>query len=155
VLSYELLTFRKPFRGEHLSTVLYRILNEQPEPVESIAADVPPALAAVVRRAMEKSADKRYASMQDFLRDLHALYRELTGASARYSNIARLMSDAADLEATVATPSHGMDTLHITPPSGALARVPVPQAPRPTPAVSPASAPEARLLRPPQEASSS
>jgi serine/threonine-protein kinase len=133
VLSYELLTFRKPFRGEHLSTVLYRILNEQPEPVESIASDVPPALAAVVRRAMEKSADKRYASMQDFLKDLHALYRELTGASARYSNIARLMSDAADLEATVATPSHGMDTLHITPPSGALARVPMPQAPRPTP----------------------
>jgi serine/threonine-protein kinase len=133
VLSYELLTFRKPFRGEHLSTVLYRILNEQPEPVESIAADVPPALAAVVRRAMEKSADKRYASMQDFLRDLHALYRELTGASARYSNIARLTSDAADLDATVATPSHGMNTLHITPPSGALARVPVPQAPRPTP----------------------
>jgi serine/threonine-protein kinase len=142
VLSYELLTFRKPFRGEHLSTVLYRILNEQPEPVESIASDVPPALAAVVRRAMEKSADKRFATMQDLLKDLHAIYRELTGASARFSNIARLTSDAADLEATLATPSHGMDTLHITPPSGALARVPVPQAPRPTPPTPPPPPPK-------------
>src|SRR5215475_5017053 len=57
VVAYELFTYRKPFRGEHLSTVLYRILNEQPEPIESIASDVPPALAAVVRRAMEKSVD--------------------------------------------------------------------------------------------------
>jgi serine/threonine-protein kinase len=134
VLSYELLAYRKPFRGEHLSTVLYRILNEQPEPVESIASDVPPALAAVVRRAMEKSADKRYPTMQELLKDLHALYREMTGASARFSNIARLTSAAsADLDTTVATPSHGMDTVHITPPSGALARVPVPQAARPSP----------------------
>jgi serine/threonine protein kinase len=50
VLSYEFLTLRKPFRGEHLSTVLYRILNEQPEPLGTIASDVPPALAAVVNR---------------------------------------------------------------------------------------------------------
>ncbi len=133
VVSYELLTYRKPFRGEHLSTVLYRILNEQPEPVETVAADVPPALAAVVRRAIEKSPDKRFPSMQDLLRDLHALYRELTGASARYSNIARLTADAPDLDATLATPSRGVDTVHITPPSGALARAPAPAPARPTP----------------------
>jgi serine/threonine protein kinase len=139
VLSYELLTLRKPFRGEHLSTVLYRILNEQPEEIESIAPDVPPALAAAVRRAIEKAPDKRYSSMQDFLKDLHALYRELTGASARYSNIIRLAAAApSDLEATLATPSHGVDTIHITPPSGALARAPVPQTARPTPPPPPA-----------------
>jgi serine/threonine-protein kinase len=131
VLAYELLTYRKPFRGEHLSTVLYRILNEQPEAIETIAPDVPPALAAAVRRAIEKSADKRYASMQDFLRDLHAIYREMTGASARYANIARLTAatEVSDLDATVATPSHGVETAHISPPSGALARVPAPQPP--------------------------
>jgi serine/threonine protein kinase len=134
VLAYELLALRKPFRGEHLSTVLYRILNEQPEPIESIATDVPPALASVVRRAIEKSPEKRYSSMQDLLRDLHALYKELTGASARYSNIARLTStEPPDSETTVATPSHGMETIHITPPSGALARVPAPEPARITP----------------------
>jgi serine/threonine-protein kinase len=134
VLAYELLTYRKPFRGEHLSTVLYRILNEQPEPIESVATDVPPALAAAVRRAIEKQADKRYPTMQDLLRDLHALYREMTGASARYSNIARLTQvEASDVDTTVATPSHGVDTVHITPPSGALARAPAPAPSRPTP----------------------
>lgn len=134
VLAYELLTYRKPFRGEHLSTVLYRILNEQPEPIESIAPDVPPVLAAAVRRAIEKSPDKRYPSMQDLLRDLHALYKELTGASARYATIARMTSnEPPELETTVATPSHGTQTVHITPPSGALARVPAPEPARTTP----------------------
>ncbi len=41
VLSYELLTYRKPFRGEHLSTVLYKILNDTPEPIETLTQDVP------------------------------------------------------------------------------------------------------------------
>jgi len=142
VLSYELLTYRKPFRGEHLSTVLYRILNEQPEPLESIAPDVPPALAAVVRRAMEKSADKRYPSMQEMLRDLHALYKELTGASARYSTIAKMTSaPPPDADATVRTPARGTATVHITPPSGALARVPVPEPTRPTPPPPPPARP--------------
>jgi serine/threonine-protein kinase len=148
VLAYELLTYRKPFRGEHLSTVLYKILNEQPEPVETVAPDVPAALAAVVRRAMEKSPDRRYPSMQDVLRDLHALYKELTGASARYSTIARLAATGSpDLETTVATPSHGTRTVHITPPSGALARVPAPEPPRATPPPArPAAAPGLELV---------
>ncbi len=144
VVAYELFTYRKPFRGEHLSTVLYRILNEQPEAIESIAPDVPPALIAVTRRALEKSPDKRYASMQDFLRDLHAVYRELTGASARYSTIARLTEAGnPDLDTTIATPSHGMATVHITPPSGALARVPEPA--RGTPPSAGAARPPAGL----------
>ncbi|MGH9367744.1 MAG: serine/threonine protein kinase, partial [Thermoanaerobaculia bacterium] len=142
VVAYELLTYRKPFRGEHLSTVLYRILNEQPEPIESIATDVPPALVAVVRRAMEKQVDKRYPSMQEMLRDLHALYREMTGASARFSNLARLTHvEASSVETTVATPSRGVETAHITPPSGALARVPAPAPAPPAPPATPARSP--------------
>ncbi len=138
VVAYELFTYRKPFRGDHLSTVLYRILNEQPEPIGSIATDVPPALIEVTRRALEKLADKRYQSMQDLLRDLHAVYRELTGASARFSTIARLTgAGGPDMDATIATPSRGMQTVRITPPSGALARAPEPSrgaSPPPPPA---------------------
>ena len=63
------------------------------------------------------------------------LYRELTGASARFSTVARLTAPSeTDLETTIATPSHGMATVHITPPSGALARAPDPA--RPTPSAS-------------------
>src|SRR5262249_32327503 len=84
VLSYELLTYRKPFRGEHLSTILYKILNENPEPIPSVAPEVPPALVTVVGRALAKSPADRYSSMEELRRDLLLIHRELVGASARY-----------------------------------------------------------------------
>ncbi|HEX7253605.1 MAG TPA: protein kinase [Thermoanaerobaculia bacterium] len=131
VLAYELITYRKPFRGEHLSTVLYKILNETPEPPETITPDVPPDLSAAVMRAMEKDITQRYPSMEALRLDLQVIYRQLIGSSARFTTAPRLSQSyrptgsEIDPDATIATPSKGMiRTEHITPPSGALARVP-------------------------------
>ena len=130
IVAYELLTYRKPFRGEHLSTVLYKILNETPEPIAKLAPEVPAALSAAVDRAMAKEREKRYPSMEDFRRDLVEVYREITGSSARFS--AGTAAVSVDSDATVRTPSKGMEAMHITPPSGALARVPMPTEATPT-----------------------
>ncbi|HEY1249769.1 MAG TPA: serine/threonine-protein kinase [Thermoanaerobaculia bacterium] len=134
VLSYELLSYRKPFRGEHLSTVLYKILNDSPEPLETIAQDVPPALIAAVNRAISKIPDERYPTMEEYRQDLHAVFRELTGSSGMYAR--SLLHDAPtratrsgsdEYDTTLATPSSGVGITvpaNITPPSGALARQP-------------------------------
>jgi len=130
ILSYELLTYRKPFRGEHLSTVLYKILNETAEPIAKLAPEVPAALSAAVDRAMAKERENRYPSMEEFRRDLAEVYREITGSSARLP--AGTAALPVDPDATLRTPSKGMEAMHITPPSGALARVPVPAEATPT-----------------------
>jgi serine/threonine protein kinase len=130
VLAYELLTYRKPFRGEHLSTVLYKILNETPEPIDSLVQDVPPALIAAVNCAMAKTPDERYPTMEAFRKDLHGIYRELSGRSGMYPTIpgdpVRTVRPDSDDDTTLATPSSGVaaSRVGITPPSGALARVP-------------------------------
>ncbi|HTD52464.1 MAG TPA: serine/threonine-protein kinase, partial [Thermoanaerobaculia bacterium] len=85
VVAYELLTYRKPFRGEHLSTVLYKILNETPEPADAVAPDIPASLSATVTRAMEKDIGQRYPSMEALRLDLNAIYRQLSGSSARFT----------------------------------------------------------------------
>ena len=121
ILAYEVLTFRKPFRGEHLSTVLYKILNETPEPIETLSPDAPPALVAVVNRAMEKQRENRYASMEALKQDLLNIQRELAGSSGQYPT-AVLPVD--EMDATMMTPSGGIVPSSITPPSGSLARVP-------------------------------
>ncbi len=129
VLAYELLTNRKPFRGEHLSTVLYKILNETPEPAHAIAPEVPAALSQVVALAMDKDIAHRYASMEALRQDLQAIYRQLSGGSGRYDTAqtgAPRPTTEVDPDATIKTPSKGMVRPFpgITPPSGALARVP-------------------------------
>jgi serine/threonine-protein kinase len=125
ILAYEVLTYRKPFRGEHLSTVLYKILNETPEPIETLSPDSPPALAAIVHRAMEKQRENRYASMEALKQDLLNVQRELAGSSGQYPT-AVLPVD--EMDATVMTPSGGIVPSSITPPSGSLARMPAPDA---------------------------
>ena len=135
VLSYELLCFRKPFRGEHLSTILYKILNETQEPIETVVPDAPPALVAAVNRALAKAPADRYPTMEEFRKDLQAVYRELAGASGMFK-VTQVLPDtvrairevAPDEDPTLATPSAGLPPFNITPPSGALARVPAPDA---------------------------
>ncbi|HWZ86789.1 MAG TPA: serine/threonine-protein kinase [Thermoanaerobaculia bacterium] len=135
VLAYELLAYRKPFRGEHLSTILYKILNESPEALQTLAQDAPPALVAAVNRALAKSPADRYPTMEEMRRDLQDIHRELTGASGRYpvtqvlpDTVRTLRPEVADEDPTLATPSSGVSPMHVRPPSGALARVAAPDA---------------------------
>jgi len=146
VLAYELVTYRKPFRGEHLSTVLYKILNDAPEPIANLVQDAPPALVAAIERAMAKSAPDRYPSMEAFRRDLQAIYRELQPETpgANSATVRTIRPGSDELETTLATPSSGVNPLGITPPSGALARVPAASTSDRTPT-------SASLNRPPLE----
>ncbi len=139
VLAYELLTYRKPFRGEHLSTVLYKILNDVPEPIETLAQDVPPALAAAVQGAMAKLPAQRYPTMEAFRKDLQAVYRELSGESGGHAGVPAfaetvrtIRPPSDDMDTTLATPASGVSPIAFTPPSGALARVPAPSEATPT-----------------------
>ncbi|HKF45604.1 MAG TPA: serine/threonine-protein kinase [Thermoanaerobaculia bacterium] len=132
VLAYELLAYQKPFRGEHLSTILYRILNEAPEPIDQIAPEVTPALAAIVNKAIEKNIQNRYPSMEAMRQDLISVYRQVAGGSGAiptgsFSSASPGAAAPFDPDETIKTPSKGMETSHITPPSGALARVPAPE----------------------------
>jgi CheY-like chemotaxis protein len=62
VLAYEMLAFRAPFRNDNLFRLLEMIVKEDPDPLIELAPDTPPALLAVVSRAMEKNPADRFAS---------------------------------------------------------------------------------------------
>jgi len=66
VVLYEALTGVNPFKAEDLATVLYRIVHETPVPACERNPAIPPALSAVVERAMAKEPDARYATASAF-----------------------------------------------------------------------------------------
>jgi len=70
VMAWELLSYQRPFVGQHISTVLYQILNEQPPPLRDAAPDAPAEVIAVVDRCLEKKPERRYPSCTELLRDL-------------------------------------------------------------------------------------
>ena len=105
VLAYELLTGQKPFTGDHISTVLYKIMNEAPPRPGEIDPLIPRALEAAVARALEKDRNNRYASCAELRADLST---SLRGVSPDAVTRATVIHAVADTEKTVATPSGGL-----------------------------------------------
>ena len=77
VVCYEMLTGLKPFAGDSISSVLYRIVNEPPADISLQLERVPAPLATFLARALAKSPDERF---QDGAAFATALRR--AGASA-------------------------------------------------------------------------
>ncbi len=73
VLLFEMLTGKPPFRGEHEAAIMYSIVNEEPQPIEQFNNNIPSGLTEILKRALEKSPDARYQSMQDVVNDLSLL----------------------------------------------------------------------------------
>jgi beta-lactam-binding protein with PASTA domain/predicted Ser/Thr protein kinase len=72
VMLYELLTGRVPFDAESAVTIALKHISERPVPPSELNPDVPPALEAVVMRALEKDPARRFADADAFIEALQA-----------------------------------------------------------------------------------
>jgi serine/threonine-protein kinase len=72
VICYEMLTGERPFTGEHLTTVVYKIVAEDPVPVQRLNPTLGPQIDAVLRRGLAKKPDARYGSCIDLVNTLDA-----------------------------------------------------------------------------------
>lgn len=79
VLSYELLTLSRPFSGDHISTVLYKIMNEAPPSPADVTPSLPPELVRIVEKALQKDRENRYASCAEMKADLESVLTVLSG----------------------------------------------------------------------------
>jgi tRNA A-37 threonylcarbamoyl transferase component Bud32/tetratricopeptide (TPR) repeat protein len=70
VILYELLTGKKPFGGDNMSTIVYRIVNEEPQRVTEINRELHGGYESVVRRALAKNPEDRYQSCREMITDL-------------------------------------------------------------------------------------
>jgi CHASE2 domain-containing sensor protein/tRNA A-37 threonylcarbamoyl transferase component Bud32 len=82
VTLYEMLTGEKPFTGETVATLMYRIANAEHPRIEAARADLPPGIAAVIDKALAKNPDQRYQRGSEMAKDLRALIAKSAGAGA-------------------------------------------------------------------------
>src|ERR1700688_1923685 len=67
VILYELMTGEKPFPGQNITTVIYKIITEDPIPPRSLDSSIHPGLSAVITRALAKDPAARYQSCHELL----------------------------------------------------------------------------------------
>ena len=73
VMLYESLSGRKPFSGDTTPTVLYKIVNEPPDPIETEKLQgISPSIRTVLDRSLAKNPDERFQTAEDLAKALRA-----------------------------------------------------------------------------------
>ena len=157
VVLYELLTNRKPFQGDNLTAISYKIVHEDFTPPADLSADIPHEFNPIVARAMAKDPWNRYQRGKDLALALYQLKAHMEEQKAlqdlgtmvsaaenlptlKLANLQELAAQGAPKERdTAVTPAAGSPAT--TPPPMMATPPPVPPPPPSTPTPPPSSAP--------------
>jgi serine/threonine protein kinase/Tol biopolymer transport system component len=73
VILYEMLSGRAPFSGESDVELMHAVLEEAPQSLTEANGSIPPVLAGIVERCLEKKAEQRFQSASDLAFALETL----------------------------------------------------------------------------------
>ena len=74
---YELLTGEMAFPGMDYLSIMYKIIREEPIPMEKIRPELPEILVKITNKALAKDPNQRYQTCEDFAYDLRVALRGL------------------------------------------------------------------------------
>ena len=80
---YEMLAGKPPFTGDSLATLMFCIVNEKHPDIKAVRPDTPPCLRAIIDRALQKDAEKRYQTGDEFRQDLLKCLSKLPATDAK------------------------------------------------------------------------
>jgi len=120
VILYEMVTGEKPFIGDNVTTIIYKILNEHPVPPRDMDVAVHPVLSDIIMRTLAKAPEDRFQHGSELVHGL-LNYQSIAGAedpttaipSGAYAVAGGLASSAASgggldaPRASSATPQFG------------------------------------------------
>ncbi len=98
VVLYQLLTGERPFTGTTAVDLISSILRDKPPSVTELRADLPPDLARVLRRCLEKVPRDRYQTSRDVYNELKELRADASSASPAASPRATLRAKPASAD---------------------------------------------------------
>ncbi|RKX22446.1 MAG: hypothetical protein DRP35_01935 [Candidatus Zixiibacteriota bacterium] len=70
VLMYELLLSKRPFNGENITSLIYSILNKEPEKPSNVKPQIPLLFDHIIEKALRKKPSDRYQSASEVISDL-------------------------------------------------------------------------------------
>jgi eukaryotic-like serine/threonine-protein kinase len=82
VTLYEMLTGEKPFTGESVATLMFRIANTPHQNIMTVRGDLPPGTEEIINTALQKTPDERYQRGSQMAADLRSLTAKSAAAKA-------------------------------------------------------------------------
>jgi serine/threonine-protein kinase len=136
VVFYEILSGKRPFEGDTITTLVYQILHKEPPPVSALRA-VPPRVETLLRGMLAKGHDERIASAGAVAAELALIEAELSDETLSAP------AGTGPMDVTHLLPRRTTSAEAVTAPSSGLAPVApstlgtVPASPPTTPSVPP------------------
>ena len=69
-IAYEMFTGERAFPGESTTSIIYKVMNDEPIPPRAIEPSLSPAVDAVIRKALAKDPLQRFKNCEEFLQAL-------------------------------------------------------------------------------------
>src|SRR5262249_32508436 len=70
VMLYEMITGERPFEGQSITTIMYKIVHETPVPPRKLDSSIHPGLSFVIEKALQKSPDARFQNGAELMQAL-------------------------------------------------------------------------------------
>jgi serine/threonine-protein kinase len=70
VMLYEMITGERPFEGQSITTIMYKIVHETPIPPRKLDSTIHPGLSAVIEKSLAKAAEDRFPNGAELARAL-------------------------------------------------------------------------------------
>ena len=110
VILYQMLTGEKPFTGESTTTIMYKVLREEPVPPSQLNLALGSALDAVIRKALAKNPAERFQTGHEFAQALQAAAAGtaaplVEASTVAIAPIARAPAPAAAIASAAASPA--------------------------------------------------
>src|SRR5579872_502394 len=122
VVAYEILTGEKPFTGDYLPTLLYKIVHEDPVEARRMNPTLSQDVDGVLRKAMAKNPDDRYLTCAQFVHELAGALALNPKWRPMSRGASRSMPTVAGAAAAIAA-AHSGGALPAAPPAGSRTRV--------------------------------
>jgi serine/threonine protein kinase len=95
VMFYELLAYRRPFKGENAAALMSNIILEEHRSIQEAAPGTPDDVKVILDRMLAKDADARYQTMEELLAELELVWKRYlqSDISILLENSKRLYQD--------------------------------------------------------------
>ncbi len=90
VILYEMLAGENPFKSEYEQAMMYAIVNEDPEFISKIRADIPLEVEKIIERTLNKNPEKRFQSMQEMWKALEHPITDIHSGKSKTASAFRL-----------------------------------------------------------------
>ncbi len=99
VVFYELMTGRRPFRGDSLRQIIEQVTQAEARPPRQIDDTIPKELERICQKALSKRASERYSTAKDMAEDLHLFVQTAGGTVSPLASAAPVAQPGSTLEA--------------------------------------------------------